>query len=48
MLQVLTNNYVCLQVLVNNVLTWKNSCVIANNLFVQGYNLEVQAKICVM
>ena len=43
----LRNNYACLQVLVNNTLTWQSSCVIANNarkqqkLFVQGYNLEV-------
>ena len=36
----LCNNYACLQVLVNNILS---SCVIANKqkLFVQGYNLEV-------
>ena len=40
----LRNNYACLQVLVNNMLTWQSSCVIANNaqktqkLFVQGYN----------
>ena len=25
------NNYACLQALVNNVFTWKSSCVIANN-----------------
>ena len=43
----LRNNYACLQVLVNNKLTWQSSCVIANNarkqqkLFVRGYNLEV-------
>ena len=24
-------NYACLQALVNNMLTWQNSCVIANN-----------------
>ena len=41
------NNYDYLQALVNNVVTWQSSCVIANNarkqqkLFVQGYNLEV-------
>ena len=41
------NNYACLQVLVNDALTWQSSCVIANiarkqqKLFVQGYNLEV-------
>ena len=32
------NNYACLQGLVNNMLTWQSSCVIANNaqkLFVQ-------------
>ena len=39
-------NYACLQVLINNMLTWESSCMIANNakqqkLFVQGYNLEV-------
>ena len=27
----LRNNYACLQVLVNNTLTWQTSCVIANN-----------------
>ena len=27
----LHNNYACLQALVNNVFTWKSSCVIANN-----------------
>ena len=27
----LPNNYACLQVLVNNALTWQSSCVIANN-----------------
>ena len=43
----LPNNYACLQALVNNVLTWQGSCVIANNarktarLFVQGYNLDI-------
>ena len=43
----LHNSYACLQALVNNMLTWQSSCVIANNaqklqkLFVQGYNLEV-------
>ena len=43
----MSNNYVCLQALVNKVLTWQSSCVIANNaekqqkLFVQGYNLKV-------
>ena len=47
MLWCLPNNYACLQVLVNNALTWQGSCVIANNarktarLFVQDYNLEV-------
>ena len=47
MLQVLRNNYVCLQAFVNNALTWQSSCVLANNarktarLFVQGYKLEV-------
>ena len=36
-----------ISVLVNNALTWKSSCVIANNaekqqkLFVQGYNFTV-------
>ena len=25
------NYYACLQALVNNVLTWQSSCVIANN-----------------
>ena len=25
------NNYACLQVLVNNMLKWQSSCVIANN-----------------
>ena len=25
------NNYACLQVHVNNTLTWQSSCVIANN-----------------
>ena len=40
------NNYACLQVLDNNVLTWQSSCVIAINaqkqqkLFVQGHNLQ--------
>ena len=38
----LSNNYACLQALVNNALTWQGSCVIANKrLFVQGYNLKV-------
>ena len=43
----LHNNYACLQVLINNMLTWQSSCVIANStqkqqkLFVQGYNLEI-------
>ena len=27
----LRNSYACLQVLVNNALTWQSSCVIANN-----------------
>ena len=27
----LCNNYACLQVLVNNPLTWQSGCVIANN-----------------
>ena len=27
----LRNNYACLQVLVNNTLTWQSSCLIANN-----------------
>ena len=46
-LQALSNNYDYLQALVNNVLTWQSSYVIANNarkqqkLFVQGYNLQV-------
>ena len=31
MLQVLSNNYACLQAHVNNALTWQSSCVIANN-----------------
>ena len=31
MLQALSNNYACLQVHVNNTLTWQSSCVIANN-----------------
>ena len=41
-------DYACLQLDVNNALTWQSSCVIANNapktaakLFVQGYNLKV-------
>ena len=41
----LRNNYACLQVLVNNALTWQSSCVIVEKqqkLFVQGYNLDVQ------
>ena len=48
MLQALTsNNYACLQALVNNALTWQSTCVIANSakkeqkLFVQDYNLKV-------
>ena len=35
MLQVLSNNYACLQAHVNNALTWQQM------LYVQGYNLEV-------
>ena len=32
MLQCLVhNNYACLQVLVNNVIIWQGSCVVANN-----------------
>ena len=42
--QNVTGTYVCLQVLVNNSTYMKNSCVIANSLFVQGYNLKVQAR----
>ena len=42
-----TQNFTCLQALVNITLTWQSSCVIANNaqkqqkLFVQGYTLKV-------
>ena len=48
--QNVTGAYVIIM-LVNNVLTWQSSCVIANNaqktqkLFVQGYSLEVHGVI---
>ena len=40
----LCNNYPCLQGLVNNMLTWQSSCVLANNAQKTAkaiYNLEV-------